>query len=180
MLGTDLGVAQATTCFTFPHLDPQPDLFCLKSAILEPSVTNTQQPPAFWGVITFDTVLAPKPVTSGLARAPTPLTQPINYAAGLSHKSVPSPPAHFSHCIICSFGKEIITVRDSGACTVTCALEESPGLRATCAATGDRQPSLCKSLSTSLSSLSLGLVSSLRCLRFGCSEPLSGIQLCVF
>lgn len=71
MLGTDLGVARATACFTFPHLDPQPDLFCLKSAILELPVTNTQQPPAFWGVVTFDTVLAPKPVTSGLARAPT-------------------------------------------------------------------------------------------------------------
>lgn len=40
----------------------------------------------------FDTVLAPKPVTSGLARAPiSPLTQPIRYAAGLSYKSVPSP-----------------------------------------------------------------------------------------
>lgn len=91
MLGTDLGVAQATTCFTFPHLDPQPDLFCLKSTILELSVTSTQ-PSAFWGVVTFDTVPAPKPVTSGPARAPiSPLTQPISYAAGLSYKSVPSP-----------------------------------------------------------------------------------------
>lgn len=63
---------------------------------------------------------------------------------------------NMDHCIICSFGKEVITVRDSNASSVTCALEGSLELRATCAATGDMQTSVCKSSSKSLSSLSLG------------------------